>query len=99
MRFRFRSTCGPEAWAGSCILLPVLFLFFFLIQELCVLFLQRLGGFEFQWVLAQDFQGRAAFVTTQGVALVHIFLVHVDGALAYRTSDHISPSVYRLYQN
>ena len=32
-------------------------------------------------------------------AFIHIFLVHVDCALAYWTSDHISPSVYSLYQN
>src|SRR5437016_3126539 len=79
---------------GRLCLFPILFLFFFLffVEEFFVFVLQFFGGFEFQWLSADDFQSRAAFVTTQRVAFVHIFLVHVNCSLAYRTSDHISPS-------
>src|SRR5579862_437034 len=76
----------------SELLFPVLvgiFLFFF--QEPVLFFLvffEIFGGFPFQRFGANDLQSRTTLITTDGVAFVDVFLIHINLSIANRTFDH-----------
>jgi hypothetical protein len=73
--------------------MPVFFGFFFvLFDEIIVflfLFFKLLGGFQFQRIGAQHRQNGAALVATDGIALVDVFLVHVDDTVTIRALDPV----------
>src|SRR5208283_1406844 len=75
-------------------------IFLFVFQESILIlffFLDFFSRLQFQRGGADNLKIRAAFVTTDGVAFVYVFLVHVDRAIAYRTRDHEIPPEILLY--
>src|SRR6516164_8357082 len=77
---------GLSVWLLLPILVRVLSLFLF------VVIVGVVGRFQLQRLRPNHFQSRATFIATDGVAFIHIFFIHVDYALAFRTRDHLYSS-------
>src|SRR6185369_11034906 len=77
-------------------LLPILvgILLLFLNESILVffLFVCFLRRFQFQRGGPDHFERRAALIATDGVAFIHLFLVHIDIAFARRTCNHLNSS-------
>jgi len=83
-------------------LLPFLVGFFFLVvlQKIVIVlvFIEIFRRLQFQRIGAYDSQVRATLIATNGVAFVDVFFVHIDQALAFRTSDHqYPPEILLIY--
>src|ERR1700683_2933543 len=73
-------------------LFPVLLGFFFLFvlieKYLVFVLLDFVGGFQLQRIGGDHLQNRAALIATDGIALIYLFCVHINRAVAYRACHH-----------